>query len=430
MGIKSMIIKKRAKMKLDEEEIREFIFKYYKEEILDEQAAALLTLMYTNEISENEAVYLTQAMAETGEELELNRISNEIVDFHSIGGIGDKLIIILMSVMSSLGVPMAKICGRELGMIDRLSTIPGFRLDIELENLKNQISEIGEVIIAEPENIAPIENKMYRLRNSIACNDNVPLIAISIMSQKVAVGSKNIVFDITCGKDAYVKNKNDAKKLAKYLIFIGKKLYKNVSCIISDLDEPLGNSFGNLLEIKEIVQCLNGYMTSDIYEMIVGIGCKIMAITEKEKDLNKSKQMIINAINNGSAYNSFIKLIDRQSGDIQFINNISDIGNSKIVVPVLANSTGFVEKIDVDLIRSLGIYLGAIRSKKDDVIDYGSGIVLSKKIGEQVNIGEILAYVHTNDDTKIKGAVDNLKNAFKISDKKVTKNSRILDFVN
>ena len=199
MDIKDIIRNKREHKELSEEELYFFISKYFKEEILEEQAAALLTLIYTNGITENEMAYLTNAMAETGNELELYTISNQIVDIHTVGGLSDKIVILLIVIIASLNIPIVKISGRELGMLDRLESIPNYQANIDFNQFKNIIREYGMGIFAEPTDMAPIENKMYSLRNKIACNDDISLIAMSLMIQKIAVGARNIIFHIPCG---------------------------------------------------------------------------------------------------------------------------------------------------------------------------------------------------------------------------------------
>lgn len=426
MDIKELITKKRDKKELNEEELHYFIQKYFKEEILEEQAAALLTLMYTNGITEREMAYLSTAMAETGQELELYRLSNQIVDIHTIGGIQDKIIIILVSIINSLNIPIAKIAGRELGMTDRLSTIPGFKFDKNIDELKELVNTNGLAIIKEPIDLAPIENKLYRLRNVTACNDCIPLIAMSMMSQKIAIGARNIVFEITCGENAYVKNIVDARKLAKYLVQIGKNINRNVRCVITDFSEPIGKSFGNIVELQEIKDCLHGKMTSDVADMIFNMGSNVLALAIKSNNLKECKKMIENSINKGRSYASFQKLISSQGGNEEFLTNIKPAKN---IIPVISTVTGYISGINIAKIRETAIYLNAIRAKKDDELDIGAGIEFAKKVGDKVKQGEILAYVHTSDDARIQRGVQKVLESFEMSAKAVKTKSRILEIV-
>lgn len=425
MDIRDLIRKKRDKKELNEEELYSFIQKYFKEEILEEQAAALLTLMYANGITEKEMAYLSTAMAETGQELELYKISNQIVDIHPIGGIQDKIVIILVAIINSINIPIAKIAGRELGMEDRLSAIPGFKLEKNIEELEDLIQNSGLAIIKEPIDMAPIENKLYRLRNVTACNDCIPLIAMSIMSQKLAVGARNMVFDITCGENAYVKNIMDARRLAKYLVQIGNHLNRNVRCIITDFNEPIGKYFGNLGEIKEVIDCLNGKMTVDVQELILNMGSEAIALATGSR-ARECRKMVEKTINSGEAYASFLKLLSSQGGDQSFITNMKPAKN---VIPVISTVSGYISGINIAMIREAAIYLNAIRVKNDDLLDIGAGIEFIKKTGAQVAKGEILGFVHTNDDTKIQRSVQKVLESFEMSAKPVKTRSRILEIL-
>ncbi len=426
MDIKNLIIKKRNKKELNEEELQFFIQKYFKSEFLEEQAAALLTLMYTNGITEREIAYLSKAMAETGEEIELYKVSNKIVDIHAIGGIQDKVIIIINSILSALGIPSCKIAGRELGMTDRLSSIQGFDFLKSIDELKKLINDNGIAIIKEPTDLAPIENKLYRLRNVTACNDCIPLIAMSIMSQKIAIGARNIVFDITCGENAYVKNIQDARKLAKYLIQIGKNIERNIKCVITEFNEPIGKYFGNSLEIKEIIDCLHGKMAVDMADMIFTIGSNAILQSLNVNSMKERKKMIEKAINTGEAYNSFLKLINSQGGTIEEFELRT---KAKNIIPVISTVSGYISGINIAKIRDAAIYSNAIRGMANDILDIGAGIEFCRKTGDIVKQGEILAFVHTNDDTRIQGTIQKVLESFEMSEKPVKPKSRILEIV-
>lgn len=425
MDIKDLIIKKREQKELNEEELHFFIQRYFKEEMLEEQAAALLTLMYSNGITEREMAYLSTAMAETGEEIELYRVSNEIVDIHAIGGIQDKLIIAIISILNSLNLPSCKIAGREPGMSDRLSSISGFSFNKNIEELKNLLQQYKIAIIKEPIDLAPVENKLYRLRNVTACNDSIPLIAMSLMSQKIAIGARNIVFDITCGENAYVKSFQDAKKLAKYLVQIGANINRNVKCVITEFNEPIGKFFGNIGEIQEIIDCLHGKMTNDMADMIFNLGAVAVSLGTKNNNIKECRKMIEKSINSGEAYNSFVKLISAQGGDL---NSVAQMKKAKHVIPVTSTVTGYIKGIDIAKIREAGIYLNAITSR-GNILDIGAGIEFSKKSGELVRQGEIMAFIHTNDDTRIQGTVQKVLESFEMSAKPVKQKSRIIEIV-
>lgn len=423
MDIRSIINKKREKKELTEDELRFFVFSYFKDEILEEQAAALLTLIYTNGITQKEMAYLTNAIAETGQELELYKISNKIVDIHPIGGIEDKIIITLMCIIASKNIPIAKIAGRELGLEDRLLSIPNYETKVDFEKLNSMIESTNMGIIAEPIDMAPVEEKLYRLRNSIACNDDISLITMSIMSQKIAIGARNIIFDITCGENAYIKNYSDAKKMANYLINIGKNTNKNVKCIVSTMNEPIGTYFGNLLEINEIIAGLKGDMPGDVQDMIFTLGYKIFQILGISNNERNSRKIIVDSIESGDAYRAFVKFLEYQNINIATIKSNEE---TKHIVPVMSNVEGYVKEIDVSKVRAIGIYLRAIKRRRDDNLDIGAGIKFCKKVGDYVKNGEIIAYVYTNDEVKIRKAIADVSDAYNFSEKKITKKSRIL----
>ena len=426
MEIKNLIIKKREKKELDEEELHFFIQRYFKEEILEEQAAALLTLMYTNGITEKEMAYLSNAMAETGEEIELYKVSNQIVDLHAIGGIQDKLIIIIVSILNSLNIPSCKISGREQGMTDRLSAIKGFDFNKNVVELKDILEKDKIAIIKEPIDLAPVENKLYKLRNITACNDCIPLIAMSLMSQKIAIGARNIVFDITCGENAYVKNYQDAKKLAKYLVQIGNKINRNIKCCITEFNEPIGKFFGNMGEIQEIIDCLHGKMTKDMADMVFNMGAYAISQALKINDIKECRRIIERSISKGEAYNSFINLVHLQGGDI---NSILQARPAKNVIPIISTISGYISGINISKIREAAMYINAISSRESKGLDIGAGIEFYKKSGEKVKQGEILAFLHTNDDTRIQGGIQKVLESFEMSVKTIKVRSRIIEII-
>lgn len=426
MNIRDIIQKKRDKKELTEEEIKYFIISYFRDEIMEEQAAALLTLIYTNGITQKEMAYLTTAMAETGQECELYRISNQIVDIHPIGGIEDKVVIMLMCVIAALDIPIAKISGRELGLEDRLLSIPSYNTKVNFEEFREMVNNTNIGIMAEPIDIAPVEEKLYRLRNSIACNDDIALITMSIMSQKIAIGARNIIFDITCGENAYVKTYKDAKKMANYFINIGNNIDRNVKCIISKMEEPIGSYFGNILEIKEVITALNGEMTEDMAEMLCAFGSRILKMLKVVNSEKEAKKYILDTIKSGKAFYAFSKFLMYQGIDV---NSIKTIKEANYVVPIISNVQGYVREIDVSEIRNTAVFLNAIKRKKEESLDIGAGIKLCKKVGDKVEVGEIIATVYTNDETKITKAINAISDAYSFQEKIILNKSRILGII-
>lgn len=433
MDIKSIIAKKRNRKELTKDEIKVFIGKYTKGEISDAQAAALLSYIYINGLTEREIVDFTLEMASSGDMIDLSQISNNIVDKHSTGGVGDKATLILMPIIASLGLPVAKISSRGFGIsggtIDKLESIPGYDSEISLEEFKQNVEKVGVSIIHQSFNLAPAESKIYKLRNEIGCGDSLPIIAASLMSLKVASGSNKIVFDITCGNGTYIKTREEAKRLARLLKRLGVLLGKDVGSVITSMDEPLGYSVGHILEIKETLECLQGRMSQDVGDVVVSLGRVILELSTNVKDKVQNERTIIEAIKSGRAYDKFKEMVASQYGSLEYIDNVEKFPVAKNVIPVYSTEDGFVERIDADIVGSIARYLGAGRMNKDSEINRTAGIELKKKIGDEVKTGDILAYIHTDDDSKVIGATQNLKDAFKLTTKKVIVKSKVLDII-
>lgn len=433
MDIKSIIAKKRNRKELTKDEIKVFVGKYTKGEISDAQAAALLSYIYINGLTEREIVDFTLEMASSGDMIDLSQISNNIVDKHSTGGVGDKATLILMPIIASLGLPVAKISSRGFGIsggtIDKLESIPGYDSEISLEEFKQNVEKVGVSIIHQSFNLAPAESKIYKLRNEIGCGDSLPIIAASLMSLKVASGSNKIVFDITCGNGTYIKTREEAKRLARLLKRLGVLLGKDVGSVITSMDEPLGYSVGHILEIKETLECLQGRMSQDVGDVVVSLGRVILELSTNVKDKVQNERTIIEAIKSGRAYDKFKEMVASQYGSLEYIDNVEKFPVAKNVIPVYSTEDGFVERIDADIVGSIARYLGAGRMNKDSEINRTAGIELKKKIGDEVKTGDILAYIHTDDDSKVIGATQNLKDAFKLTTKKVIVKSKVLDII-
>lgn len=433
MDIKSIIAKKRNKKELTKDEIKVFVGKYTKGEISDAQAAALLSYIYTNGLTEREIVDFTLEMASSGDMIDLSQISDNIVDKHSTGGVGDKATLILMPIIASLGLPVAKISSRGFGIsggtIDKLESIPGYDSEISLEEFKQNVEKVGVSIIHQSFNLAPAESKIYKLRNEIGCGDSLPIIAASLMSLKVASGSNKIVFDITCGNGTYIKTREEAKRLARLLKRLGVLLGKDVGSVITSMDEPLGYSVGHILEIKETLECLQGRMSQDLGDVVVSLGRVILELSTNVKDKVQNERTIIEAIKSGRAYDKFKEMVASQYGSLEYIDNVEKFPVAKNIIPVYSTEDGFVERIDADIVGSIARYLGAGRMNKDSEINRTAGIELKKKIGDEVKTGDILAYIHTDDDSKVMGATPNLKDAFKLTTKKLIVKSKVLDII-
>lgn len=434
MNILSIIAKKRDKKILSKEEIDFFVEGYTRGTITDYQAAALVMAIYINGMTYKETAELTLAMAASGDTWELSDISSESrVDKHSTGGVGDKITIILMPIIAALGLPVAKMSGRGLGFTggtaDKIEAIPGYRTDISMEEFKQNINDIGISIITSSLKIAPADRKIYALRDTIACTSNIALIASSIMSKKIALGSKKIVIELTCGDGAFMKNLKDAKELADTMIRIGRLAKREVRCVITNMDEPLGYAIGNSLEMVEAIKALKGEMPEDVREVVYALGTQMLLMAGKAKNVVQAETMITEVIESRRALVKFEEMVERQGGDITYISNPDKFAKASHIVPVVATERGALKYIKTEMIGNIAVYLGAGRMKIDDEIDHAAGIVMNQKIGNVVEVGDVLAYIHTNDESKIEGAARNLKEAFILDPKKVAKTKPVLGII-
>ena len=425
MNILDIIAKKRDKQVLTKEEIEYFVQGYTKGEITDYQAAALVMAIFINGMNDQETTDLTLSMAYSGKVLDLSTLNATIVDKHSTGGVGDKVSLILLPLISSLGVPVAKMSGRGLGFtggtIDKLEAIPGYKTGIDIESFINNVKEIGISIISQTLDLAPADKKLYALRDTISCVENIPLIASSIMSKKIASGAQKIVLEVTVGKGAFMNNIDDAKKLADTMIKIGKLAGRETVCVLTNMDEPLGYAVGNSLEVIEAVKFLKGDMPEDLKEVIFALGSQMIYLAGKGDNLEENKSKMLENIKNGKAYNKFIELVEKQGGDSSYIENLEKFPKAKYIEPVCSETSGYIYEINAKDVGKVAGSLGAGRERKEDSIDFSVGIVLEKKVSDRVEKGDSLAYVYANDKEKLEIAINSLKQIIKISEKEVAK---------
>lgn len=429
MNILEIIEKKRDKKELTREEIQFFIEEYVKGEIVDYQAAALIMAIYINGMSKQEIVDLTLAMANSGEILDLSKLNKIIVDKHSTGGVGDKVSICLLPLVASFGVPVAKMSGRGLGFtggtVDKLESIPGYKTDIDINSFIENVENIGISMISQTMNIAPADKKIYALRDSISCVENIPLIASSIMSKKIASGAEKIVLDITVGSGAFMKNIHDAKALANEMIEIGKLANRETVCILTNMDEPIGYAVGNNLEVIEAIKFLKGEMPEDLKDVVLELGAYMIKLAGLGDDLDKNKLKMLEIIKNGKAYNKFLEMVKNQNGDITYIENIEMFPKATFIEPIIASEEGYIQEINAEEVGKIVCNLGAGRIRKEDMIDYSVGIKLCKKVSDKVLIGDNLAYIYANNKEKMNFAKNKLRDIIKIDKNKIQKNQTI-----
>lgn len=417
MRIYDIIEKKRDGKKLTKEEIDFFVQEYTKENIEDYQASALLMAIFINGMDEEETVNLTESMAKSGDMLDLSAIDGITADKHSTGGVGDKTSLVVAPICASLGIKMAKMSGRGLGhtggTIDKLESIEGYNTSIDTDAFFKQVNEIGIALIGQTGNLAPADKKIYALRDVTATVDNISLIASSIMSKKIAAGAKNIVLDVKCGSGAFMKDEQSATFLAEMMVKIGKKCGRNMAAVITNMDIPLGSNVGNALEINEVIDILNNKGDEQLRELCLVLSATILSISydwNYDEAYKKAEQTIID----GSAYKKFVEFVTAQSGN----NEISISSVSSKSLEIKANKDGYISSIDSRIVGESAVLLGAGREKKTDTIDYGAGIVIYKKTGEKVSVGDTIAILYAESDEKLKNAEKLFNTSFIIDDRK------------
>lgn len=421
MNIIDIIVKKKNKEELTKEELEFAINGYLNNTVKDYQMSSLLMAIVINGMSLEETINLTDIMINSGETIDLG--IDGIVDKHSTGGVGDKTTLILAPLVASVGVKVAKMSGRGLGhtggTIDKLESIKGFNVSLSKEDFVKQVNEIGVSIISQTGNIAPADKKIYALRDVTGTTESIPLIASSIMSKKIASGAKYIVIDVKVGNGALMKNIEDAKSLATTMIEIGKRYDRTVVCVLTNMDIPLGHNIGNGLEVVESIECLKGNGPKDLEDLVLELG-SIMVSLSKNISKEEAYLLLKDNLYNNKAYSKFEELVKYQNGDI---NNI-DISDK--VISVKSNKEGFINKINTLKLGEIVKNIGGGRMNKEDSIDYGVGIVVSKKVGQPIFENEEIAKVYLrNIDVKVNDILD----CFDIEEEYLKKQPLILEVI-
>ena len=433
MDIIDIIAKKRDGKELETDEINYFINNYTSGRIEDYQASALVMAIYINGMNYREIKDMTMAMANSGDILDLSELGRNVVDKHSTGGVGDKVTIILAPLIASLGIPVAKMSGRGLGFTggtaDKIESIPGYNTEISEKEFINNVKNIGISLITQTLNLAPADKKIYALRDTIACTESIPLIASSIMSKKIASGANKIVLDVTCGYGAFMKDIKSAKELSDTMIKIGTLAERETVCIITNMNEPLGFAVGNSLEIIEAIEFLNGKMPEDLKEVVLELGAYMVKLAGKGENIETNKEILSENIRNGKAYNKFIELVQNQGGNIDYIKDVKKFEKAKVEKEVASISEGYIQEINAEEVGKIACNLGAGRKTKKDKIELNEGLILNKKTGDYVKIGDKLVTIYASDEEKAKQAEEELIKIFKIGEKKVTEKT-IIDIIN
>lgn len=418
MNILEIITKKRDNKKLTKEEIEYFIKGYTEGKIADYQIAALIMAIYINGMDEEETYNLSMQMAKSGDVLDLSEIGKTVVDKHSTGGVGDKVSIILLPIIASLGIPVAKMSGRGLGFtggtVDKLESIPGYRTNIEIKEFIENVKKVGISMIGQTGNLAPADKKIYALRDAISCVESMPLIASSIMSKKIASGASKIVIELTVGKGAFMETQEKAEKLARQMIEIGKRANLEVECVFTDMNEPLGYAVGNNLEIIEAIESLKGKMPKDVEKVVLEVGSYMIKLAGMGENLEENKQKMLEEIQSKKAFNKFKEMVKNQGGDVSYIEDTNRFPKSKYQIEIKSKQDGKIEEINAKEVGKVVCNLGAGRIKKEDQIEMEVGVILSKKVGEEVVKGETLAKIYANDESKLEEAKKEMEKIYKI----------------
>lgn len=431
MNIYDVIRKKRDGLELTEEEINYFVKEYSKGNIPDYQASALLMAIFINEMSEKETLYLTRAMVESGQTVDLAKIKGIKVDKHSTGGVGDTTTLILGPMVAACGVPFVKMSGRGLGhtggTLDKLEAIGGFRVDLEEEEFINIANQSNIAICSQTANITPADKKIYALRDVTATVDNISLIASSIMSKKLAIKSDGIILDVKVGSGAFMKELPKARRLAEEMVKIGNNYGRKTIAVITNMDQPLGQAVGNALEIKEAIMVLKGEGPKDLLELCLILGSKLLLMAGRTNSEKQARSLLIDTIKTGKAYEKFLEFVKLQYGDTEAVRHMDLLPKAQYVIEADSLYSGYVHSLNAEEIGKCALELGAGRKTLESKLDMAAGLVLEKKVGDYVKQGEPLAYIHTNDMEKGLYIKKRLQEIYEIKEKTISKPKLIFD---
>ncbi|QFT89496.1 Pyrimidine-nucleoside phosphorylase [Bacillus sp. THAF10] len=411
MRMVDLIQKKRDGKELTTEEIQHIVTGFTDGSIPDYQMSAFSMALYFQGMSDQERADLTMAMVNSGDTIDLSAIEGIKVDKHSTGGVGDTTTLVLAPLVAAVGVPVAKMSGRGLGhtggTIDKLESVPGFHVEIDNQEFIDYVNKNKVAVIGQSGNLTPADKKLYALRDVTATVNSIPLIASSIMSKKIAAGADAIVLDVKTGAGAFMKDLDEAKKLAKAMVDIGNNVGRRTMAVISDMSQPLGYAIGNALEIKEAIDTLRGKGPKDLEELCLVLGSYMVLLAEKASTLEEAREMLEEVIRSGAAIDTLKTFLEAQGGDASVVDNPEKLPQAKHVIELEAKEAGVVSEIVADSVGTAAMLLGAGRATKESEIDLAVGIVLNKKIGDKVEAGESLATIHSNqeDIEKVKEAL-------------------------
>ncbi|MGS4015158.1 pyrimidine-nucleoside phosphorylase [Staphylococcus pseudintermedius] len=402
MRMVDIIAKKRDGHALTKEEIEFVVNGYTNDDIPDYQMSSLAMAIFFQDMTDEERAYLTMAMVESGDQIDLSNIEGIKVDKHSTGGVGDTTTLVLAPLVAALDVPVAKMSGRGLGhtggTIDKLESVEGFHVEISEEAFVKLVNEDKVAVIGQTGNLTPADKKIYALRDVTATVNSIPLIASSIMSKKIAAGADAIVLDVKTGNGAFMKTVDDAEQLAHAMVKIGNQVGRQTMAIISDMSQPLGRAIGNALELQEAIDTLKGEGPEDLTELVLTLGSQMVVLAQKAKDLDEARGMLQEVIDNGKALEKFKTFLSNQGGDTSVVDEPSKLPTAQYQFELPAKRSGVVSEMIANEIGIASMMLGAGRQTKEDVIDLAVGLVLNKKVGDRVEEGESLLTIYANSE--------------------------------
>jgi pyrimidine-nucleoside phosphorylase len=413
-----LIQKKRDGKELTKAEIDHIIQNYTKGEIPDYQMSAFAMAVYFQDMTTEERANFTMAMVESGDQIDLSAIEGIKVDKHSTGGVGDTTTLVLAPLVAALGVPVAKMSGRGLGhtggTIDKLEAVPGFHVEIDNEQFIELVNKNKLAVIGQSGNLTPADKKLYGLRDVTATVNSIPLIASSIMSKKIAAGADAIVLDVKTGAGAFMKTPEEAEELANAMVKIGNAVGRNTMAVISDMSQPLGLAIGNALEIKEAIDTLNGNGPKDLEELCLTLGSHMVYLAKKADSLEDAREMLREAISSGKALETLKVFLKAQGGDDSVVDNPEKLPQAAHTFELTADEDGYVSEIIADEIGTAAMILGAGRATKESEIDLAVGLMLNKKVGDQVSKGDSLVTIYSNTEN-VEDVKSRIRSAYTIS---------------
>ncbi|MBO5487779.1 MAG: pyrimidine-nucleoside phosphorylase [Eubacterium sp.] len=434
-----VIHKKKEGQKLETAEIRGMIEDYVNGDIPDYQMSAMLMAICFQGMDDEELTAMTLAMRDSGDIVDLSPIEGIKVDKHSTGGVGDKTTLILGPIVAACGVPVAKMSGRGLGFtggtLDKLESIPGYRVGLTSEEFFRAVGKIGISVIGQTGNLAPADKMLYALRDVTATVESIPLIAASIMSKKLAAGSDRILLDVTTGSGAFIKDLAGSRELAQRMVAIGKGAGKETVAMITSMEEPLGWAIGNNLEVKEVIETLQGGGPEDLKEVCCALAGMMLSMGEpavvkgKVLSYEEGKELARKTLESGAAFKKFKEMVAGQGGDLSYIENPEKFPEAQVSGTVRAKSGGYVAGMNTEGIGIAAGILGAGREKKDSEIDYSAGIIMEKKIGDKVETGDVIARLYTSSEEKLQKAAEYLEQCCEISVKKPGPLKLVVDII-